>query len=368
MEIKLGALPRAPQPQDDIAGGASRVIYKVRLNDGQWDRFVPNDSEVQWNEKIGDFLTCTNQGCSNSFDSQVNWMIANNLIPPEKLALLEKHGFIKDGQFNTSERFNAILSGTNGGQIDPNIQLLGNYAYKPWDSARNDGMAPESLFPSNIVVSKQEYFDKNNIPPEVWEAAKVCHDIFAVQYEIIGTDIPSMQFHSKQAPITIVTGVCPGWGNGIIQACPLTSGHETLYYGWKLNEFHKDLDSYLPTKKTLAWDYKIGAAIKGVVLLRSELNTFTHNFRIPMGIEKINTEAFNDSTEVRALQVALHLEGVLNDSSWPTLELVQKFGGYFGQNTKEAVMRFQKKYLIQQTGFVGSKTLAKLNAIFNNPL
>lgn len=351
-----GVLWRDPQPQDDMAGGLSRIVYEERT-DGQHDAYVPIDDEMQVG-LYGDTQSCTDNACSNSIDTQINWMIINNKIPADKFSKLERYGFIVNDKFNTSERYNAIMAGTNGGQI-PN-QPLGNYLYKPWDSARHDGMIPESMLPypnrqRTPVFTVNDYYGAT-ITDEMKEAAGVFNEIFLVQYEAVLTDNDSLQRHLKQAPLAIISGVCNPWGEGIIPACDKTSGHATELYGWSGADYWKDFDSYLPTKKKLGWGYKISYAIKGVVTLKD--TKWAHTFTTKL-LEEDSGE------EVKALQIALFLEGVLEDSEWKTQEAVQKWGGYFGGNTTEAVKRFQKKYGIIQTGKVGDITNKQLNSLFN---
>ena len=355
-----GVLWREPQPQDDIAGGESRVVYEVRVEDGQHDSYVPQEQDEIQASMYMDTQSCTNQACSNSIDTQGNWLLANNKIPQDKVSKLEKIGFIKNERFNTSARDNAILSGTNGG-LDPN-RPKGNYLYKPWDSARNDGMIPEWMLPITRDMKLAEYYQPQlsaEKKAQIQEARELFKSIFLIQYEIIPTDPASRKYHLKHAPITIISGVCSGWnGNNVIPACSISSGHATDIYGGKENEYWKDLDSYKPFEKKLAWDYLVGYAIKGVVTLRDTQRDLHYDFTKPMKLG-------DKGEHVKMYQIALFLEGTLQDSEWPTREHVQKWGGYFGENTKEATKRFQKKYGIAQTGEVWYQTLSKLNQLYS---
>lgn len=346
-EIKDGAKWRDIQPEDDKAGAQSRVVFEIRQPDGQHDAFVPQDNETQFNRN-GDWSTCTNNGCSNSCDTQVNKLIAMNKVSPEKIAKLEKYGFLIKGRHNSSERWNAILSGTDSGS--------GNYLYKPWDSARHDGMIPEKLLPYDPNCSKSDYF-KFTRTAEMDEAAKVWKDIFNVQYEVIPTDVAQLQYHLQQAPITVMSGVCRPWG-AVVPVCSLDRGHATMLYGWKENEYLKDFDSYIPNCKKLSWGYKISYAIKGVVTVRDELLELKHFFNTEMRLGDTNEE-------VKTLQIALFLDGSFYDSEWKTREHIQKWGGYFGESTQRNVKAFQKKYGLQETGIIGMMTLKKLNLLFD---
>ena len=62
-----------------------------------------------------------------------------------------------------------------------------------------------------------------------------------------------------------------------------------------------------------------------------------------------------EGKEVRALQEALKIEGLFNN----------EISGNFYDQTLEAVMKFQEKYGINPTGYVGPATRAQLNALFS---
>ena len=62
-----------------------------------------------------------------------------------------------------------------------------------------------------------------------------------------------------------------------------------------------------------------------------------------------------EGTEVRALQEALKAEGLYDAG----------ITGVFFDRTKAAVMKFQEKYGINPTGYVGPATRAQLNALFS---
>ncbi len=82
--------------------------------------------------------------------------------------------------------------------------------------------------------------------------------------------------------------------------------------------------------------------------------TFTQNLKVGDG----STGTDGKDADVLALQNALKKEGfTINDSE-------QKGGAEFGESTAAAVVQFQGKYGIVQTGYVGPLTRAKLNALY----
>jgi len=80
---------------------------------------------------------------------------------------------------------------------------------------------------------------------------------------------------------------------------------------------------------------------------------------------KSNLGIGSQGTEVEKLQECLANPPAGGPEIYPEKEVT----GYFGQKTKEAVIRFQKKYVegIEGTGLVGSKTRAKLNELCSSP-
>ena len=81
------------------------------------------------------------------------------------------------------------------------------------------------------------------------------------------------------------------------------------------------------------------------------IETPSFNFTSNLFIGKIGED-------VRNLQIALAYEGFLGQVGFAG------FTGYFGLQTLDAVKRFQKKYGIANTGFVGKLTRNKLNEIY----
>lgn len=355
-EQNTGVLWRDPQPEDDMASGNTRVESKEIVPDGIWVTWNPAG---YWQVGLyGDTSGCTNFACTHSICMQINRMIANNEIPPETMQKLTRYGFIVNGKFSASPRYNYIKSGTRVG--------VGNYLYKPWDSLRHDGIVPYEMLPfpyrqQNPPFTIAMYADPKSITPEMDELAKIFTEIFLVQYDVVSTDDASQALNLKTAPLAIITGVCKPWDGSVIEACAATWGHAMCRNGLVEGKERLTFDSYEPNQKRFAWSYSTGYAIRGVVTLRG--TKWTHKFFQNMAASDYANA--NPIDEVKALQIALFLDGISVASEWTTQEQVQKWGGFFGQETTRGVKEFQKKYGIIQTGRVGSLTNAKLNELFN---
>lgn len=327
-------IPTDPKPGDYMSEGDTGIAYEVNQASGDYTEYEFPDSDGDYQHSVFfDTCACTNYGCGHSCEIQLNRFLSLGLFSPDEIARLTKVGFIVNGKFTRlSKRYNAIKSGTKWG--------VGNYLYKPWDSARHDGMVPEALCPYiNVRLQRSPVFTQDDYynsaaaeTPECKEAASVWLDIIEAKYEIVSTDQSSLQKHMKQAPLCIASKVCPPWDGSIIPSCGLGNGHCTLLHGPQEPILYKDLDSYQPADKRLAWDYGINYAIKGVLyikrLLPSPLPTPHASFHWT------NSMTFgNTSNDIKNLQEFLKIQGFF-PTNVPTT-------GYFGLVTAGAVLKFQ---------------------------
>lgn len=357
-----GVIPRAPVPGDSIAGEESVVKYEVNEPSGQHDPYLPS-IDVSQACLYYDTSACTNYGCCHSVGMQCQRHFVKGNLNAAEIETLKKYGFIVGSEFQfLNPQFNAIKSGTQYG--------VGNYLYKPWDSARHDGMIPYNALPfperqRQPVPTAAQYYDKNVITPIMEEMAAAFHSIFEVRYEIVPSSSMALVPHLKQAPICINTGCCKPWNTQeVIPACELTRGHCTAAYGYKEGEFVKDLDSYHPNQKRLAWDYNISYSIKGVVYVRRLVNApvpppvlrYTWTKKMQLGQRSVDVKMMQDFLK--------------KDGCFP---LAVESTGYYGNVTAGAVLKFQLKHkignpILQQAEyghFVGNLTLPVLNKLAN---
>lgn len=88
--------------------------------------------------------------------------------------------------------------------------------------------------------------------------------------------------------------------------------------------------------------------------------TFHYNFTEDLRPDHIPGVTWvNNIVEVRALQIALSLEGIFKDITEP------QFMGFYGSNTEECVREFQNKYHLPVTGNVDQPTRNQLNMLYN---
>lgn len=269
--MNTGVLMAAPLHGDYIAG-ASPIVYKERLKDGQWGEYRPTREK-----QVGvyfDTMSCVTFAAHNDIEEQVDYLIDANILYGDHLRELQEMGFFdENGKFNCSERFIAILSGTTKN---------GNYLNAVWEAIRTYGLLPEKDLPSNldsrVPWTFEDWMNPAVITEEMRGKAKRVLGILQFAYEWVATDRESLKYHLKQAPIQIAAPVCYPWNTTeIIKACGAGAGHSTIIDGYIDNIQLDCFDHYDPFEKRLAWDYKIGAALKGIVeVVETNLIDKTH--------------------------------------------------------------------------------------------
>lgn len=151
---------------DYLAGslGAQKVMPSR-----DWRPFKPNN-EKQYNFSF-DTKSCTTFSVLNDIEFWLKFL--KNKFTANQIKELKELGYIENEEFNFSDRFTAIMSGTTED---------GNYHQKVLDSVRNHGLLPEKDLPF-IGNSWAEYHDKTKITSEMIEKAKKFRNFIKVSYE-----------------------------------------------------------------------------------------------------------------------------------------------------------------------------------------
>lgn len=231
-------------------GGYTQIEHEERVTTGDWSPFLPDEER-----QSGRFDTfgCVSFSAMNSVETQINWMMANDLLTDETIAFLKDNQYIgEDGKLNCSDRFTVKMSGTVPGR--------GNSFQSVWDSIREDGVVPEVAWPNNLEnISVDEYYSE--IPQAVKDLGKKFLQYFEAAYEKVSKgDIKKALHH---APIQIGTATCNPWAGGVIPMCSELPNHATMVY--KVDGVYYDFDQYQPFEKKLAGNYRIPFAYKCVV-------------------------------------------------------------------------------------------------------
>ena len=257
-----GVLIQEPRPTDFIAGDANISSTSIsRLESGDWRPFLP-DPESQ-NSIYFDSMACVTFSAIKSIAIHLNRLLADKVIPVETLIEMEKQGYLKNGQFNFSERFTAKLSGTTH---------MGNYAVSVWDSIRKDGLIPEAdwAYPRGKTTPAFDWDDYYApIPDVLKEKGKAFLKFFGISYQWLATGggATDAQFNAwlKVGPIQILTPVCPPWNTtDMIPACGRVVSHATTMVARKDGAVII-ADHYSPFEKQLSLEYSIPYALQGFI-------------------------------------------------------------------------------------------------------
>lgn len=167
-----GFIDQAPRPTDYLSG---TLEYEVTNEYGDWRGFIPKGE----NQKIGfDTMSCVSFATANTLEIQLR-----------RLKLSEEaNEFLKEYDYNFSDRFLAIMSGTT---------IKGNTYTNVLDAVREYGMIPESMFPFG-GNNFDEYHDRTKITREMLAKGKEFLKYFDIGYEFAFKD--ELEKYLKQAP------------------------------------------------------------------------------------------------------------------------------------------------------------------------
>jgi|GEM_PF-2831199 len=319
-----GLLIKAPSPTDYIAG-SSPVTGKLeeRLVNGIWTPYRPT-VEAQYKQFSFDSMSCTSFSANNCIEYQINWMLQNNKIPASLKLWLTNNGFFKDGHFNLSDRYLAVVSGTT---------RQGNYFQSVWDSIRNNGAIPESMLPFG-GNSWEEYHDATKITQEMKDLGKEWVKRFEVVYEWITFDnnpdftldqVQVCKESLKYAPLHI--------------AVPVPGTHAITLEGIQeptLTVF----DQYPPYTNINQLNYQIHYAMRGYISVKAPEKSPVELSTPSRGVVKLGSRGIDVTYLQTSLKSLFFLTGNVD--------------GIFGRATEAAVKKFQTSVKIKADGIVGN--------------
>lgn len=336
---QTGLIIKAPGPNDYVAGKETTVGADVRLESGDWTPHTPTE-EIQALMFTFDSMSCTTFSATNVIEMQVDWMIKNGKISQEAIAGLKELGFFdKNGKFNISDRYTAIMSGTTKN---------GNYFQAVAESLRKDGILPDADFPFG-GKSWDEYHDKTKITEAMKAKAQKAYKYLSIAYDwVFFDDIPefSEDQYTKAREALKTAPVQIGINTPAYHAISLIKLSKTE----KKNTLYKVFDHYDPcTRETENYKPHFGMRIHV-----SEVKQVVKPTGYPEYTFNKDLEKGMSGADVKAYQQVLIVEGLLKAG----LDT-----GYFGTLTFQATLSFQARYAIGAVGRVGPKTRAKLNTL-----
>ncbi len=358
-----------PQPPSQWKLGETGILDIPINPSGDWQAYLPTPERQGITTVDGatifDTYGCVSFSACNALETQMNYMIAHNLVPAGSLQWLKDNGYIDaNNKVNFSDRFVAKLANTSP---------KGNDIFTIWDTIRNKGLIPEADFPYPVEALKAAapanrwniYYQ--NPTSAMLAKAQEFRKHFNIQYDLVvypgepGTN-ETFREMLKFTPLQSTTAVCDGWFTSqVIAACGAGTGHATMMSNVIVGLYYNIFDTYIPFEKKFAHNYSITYAMRGVIsptIIQTVFpapNPFKHFFTQQLDFGQT-------TSEVTPVQDALKLEGIF--------PLTVQSSMYFGSITRDAVQKFQVKYGITGPGVggygrVGPKTLAKLNALYN---
>lgn len=313
-----GVLISSPRANDFKFAGVNKIATVRSVKD--WSIYLPA-FETQRSD-LDDFLNCVTMSAGHCIEMNLNYLMATNQLTEEALNFFHNNGYIVDGSFRISKRFNAKMNGTD--------IKLGQYLNVAGDCFRRDGFLPEQDWPMRKDMTWKEYYAP--IPQELKEKAKKALWFVSIQYQFVeyADLLPSF----KLAPVQIAAQMCSGWDSGeVVQKCsgqPLQ--HATTIYGKDTLNNWLDLDHYPPYTQKLAPDYEL-----------------PYNLQYIVSMKPISLRRGMWGENVKNLQHELN-----------TLGYFLSEDGSFGAMTEKAVIDYQMKNKLVSDGIAGPKTLITL--------
>lgn len=327
MQNHKGVLIAPPRPTDYILGTDTQITPPRIVLD--WSPFL-SEKESQRNN-VTDFLECVSMSGLHGIEMNCNYLLATNQFSEEALNFYNQYGYIVDGKFDLSARFNAKLNGTDKTQ--------GQYLNVAGDHFRMDGFIPEYMWPITPNMTWEEFYKA--VPQQLVDLGKKALWFIDPKYQWVNTVSKEIL---KFSPVQVATQVCFGWDSGqVVKKC---SGqpvqHATLIYGIDWLGNYQDYDQYPPYLQLLAPDYELPVNMQYFVTVK------------PLMLRRGMI-----GSKVQELQEDLKKLGFLN---------VTKTNKTFGPVTQGAVIAFQKKFGLTQDGIVGPATFSLIESIMNTDM
>lgn len=295
-----GVLIRPIQPNEWRASGETGIAQGDVFS---WTSYLPY-GEHQGNQFF-DTLACTHFASGHIYETFIIYLWKEGKLSEEAKTFFTK--FLKDpndiNSFRVSKQFSAIVG---------NNTKVGNYFTVAWDTWRNIGAVPDSLlntFPA--CKTWEQYHDKNLLTKAMFDVAEESKKYVEVMYQWL--DVANLNSYFSTSPLN----------SGI----PIPANHSV-----QQNSPTEMFNTYTPFIAPIG--DKIHFSLQGVVKPRTEASSapkhvFTGDLSFGMR-----------GVEVYWLQRVLVYEGLLNKN----LINPDPLKAFFGNNTKNGVVKLQEKY------------------------
>jgi len=324
---QTGLIIEYPKATDYIAGKET-PIKGIKNPSGDWSDKTPK-TENQFCATF-DTLSCTTFSALNNIEMQLK------MLPESAKNKLYELGF--DSDFNLSDKFNAIMSGTT-----KQGNTFGNVA----ESIRKVGFIPEQDLPFGNVSTWDEYHNPAQITEEMKAKGKKVLDILDIFYDWVffdqNPDFTDDQYIAtenalKYAPVQMGIQTPASHAINLIKLGKIENKPN-----YKIFDHYPDY-VFEGTGYNPHFGLRYSVEPKTIVQVAYPVYTFSRYLKYGLR---------NDS-EVKVLQEVLILEGCLAKGL--------NTGNFYTQ-TENAVKTFQARNGIETTGTVGPITRAKLNEL-----
>lgn len=166
--MKQTGLLIVEQETDYLAGALN--LEKL-MPDRNWKSYTPM-VEKQHDYNF-DTMSCTSFSVLSWIEYWIKYLIEKGIATKEHVEELKKLGFMDKGEFNASDRWLAIMSGTT---------KYGNYHQKVIDTVRHVGLIPEKDLPFS-GKNWDEYHNPKVITEEMKKKALRFKELFEIFYE-----------------------------------------------------------------------------------------------------------------------------------------------------------------------------------------
>ena len=201
--------------------------------------WTPYLSKPERQRKLFDGWTCVNFSSNNCIEVEMNYLIAEGKLSLDDLQWLNNKGYLVDGKFEISERYDAILSGTiiDKGNSGRNVAMTKSIV----------GVIPEFMLPFTDDMTAEQYFNSDSVTREMRDLGEEFLERFPIAFKAVWE--ADFEEELKQSPIQVFVY---GWAReGGIYINPDGIWNHAVMMIKK----HTISDSYEPFIKTLEDNY-----------------------------------------------------------------------------------------------------------------
>lgn len=220
----------AEQSEEDWEFGADSSLCIGLIPEDEREKYLPV-GEVQKGK--GDFMDCATRSPLNTLETKFNALYQNDRLLPENKRWLEHSGYVEDGRITFSDRFIAILSGTD---------KQGNSLKAPCHAIHTYGLIPKHILPAIKTMRFEDYHKKSDITDEMKALGQDFLKRFPINYErvrdvyfdeVIKEDMIGVAGYAWTDP---VDGVYPQTGR--------SPNHAFLYFADRYTIFDNYIDKH----------------------------------------------------------------------------------------------------------------------------